>query len=408
MSSNIRFSKGRELEGKKIALCLTSSVAIIRAIELARELIRYGAEIFPIMSDEATRLVTPMLVEWACGNKVVTKLTSKAEHVKLAYDCDLILIYPATANTISKIANGVCDTSVTALACSAIGLKKLVVIGPAMHYILYTNPFVSENIKKLEKIGVKFVAPVIEEGKAKIAEIDDVVEFIISLLGKNDMKNLKVLVTAGATIEYIDPVRIITNKSSGKMGISIAKQAIRRGAKVTLILGKVSINPPKYCKVINVETTEEMLSACINQLRVDNYDLVILAAAPADYKPKAIQKEKIKTRESRELTLELQVTPKIIEEVKKVCPSTFLVGFKAEYDLNEDELTKRAFEKLKEVNANLIIANDVSKQYSGFEVNTNEVIIVDKNGFVTKIPRASKMEIANKILNICLERIREC
>jgi phosphopantothenoylcysteine decarboxylase/phosphopantothenate--cysteine ligase len=407
MLNSIKFSKGRELGGKRIALCLTGSVAIIRALELARELIRYGADVIPVMSNEAVRLVTPMLMKWACENEVITKLTSKTEHIKLAYECDLILIYPATANTISKIANGICDTSVTALACAAIGLKKQVVVAPAMHYALYTNPFVLDNIKKLEKVGVKFVKPVIEEGKAKVANIEDVVELLISKLGKNDMKSMNVLVTAGATVEYIDPIRIITNKSSGKMGISIAKQALRRGANVTLILGRVSIPPPAYCKIINVETTEEMCDACVKELKKESYDLVILAAAPTDYKPKISQKEKISTSERKELVLNLQTTPKIIEKVKKIRPSTFLVGFKAEYNLSEEELIRRAVERLREVNADLIVANDVSKQYSGFEADTNEVLIVDKDGLVTKIPKASKMNIANKLLDVCLERMRK-
>lgn len=409
-SNDIVGTRGNELKDKSIVLCITGSVAAVQCSEIARELMRHGAEVFVIMSHMAQKIIHPYLMEWATGNPVVTELTGKLEHVALVGEypntADAILIAPATANTISKIACGIDDTPVTSVASVAFGLKVPLLIVPAMHESMYRHSILTDHIKRLQALGVEIIGPRIEEGKAKIEVTEEIVEAVIQKLAPKDMIGVRVLVTAGPTIEYIDPIRVITNKSSGKMGIAVAEEARRRGAEVTLIIGREMVAPPVGVKVIHAETTKEMRTAVLSELKSTHYRVFVATAAAADFEPEKMFESKVDTHTTPELELKLKSTPKIIDEAKKNSPKTFLVAFKAEYKLSDKDLVDNAYKRLKTSNANLIVANDVGRQGAGFQTDTNEVFVINKNKKVMHIPLTSKKEIAQKLLDIIVEEIR--
>lgn len=411
-SKDITGSKGSQLTGKNIALLVSSSVASFKAPEIARELMRHGADVHVVTSPFSERMVGSDLLEWATGNPVVKELTGKLEHIALAGNSpthvDLVLIAPATANTIGKLASGIDDTPVTTVAATAIGAKIPVMIAPAMHEPLYDHPIVQQNIAHLEEIGVEFIQPEIIEGKAKIATTEQIVKAVISRISaqKKDLAGHRVLVTAGPTIEHLDPVRIITNRSSGKMGIAVAEEVASRGAQTTLILGPGSTNPPSGIKTIRVETTDEMLQAVVKELKDEADDIVFAAAAPSDYKPKAAQSHKIETRKERTLSLDLEATPKVIAEVRRASPKSFIVAFKTESNVSNDELVEEAYRILREETADLVAANDVGHQGVGFQTDTNELYVVDGQKKVIHIPLSEKREVARQLVDITIKKLR--
>ena len=410
-SKDIIGTAGEALKGKRIVLCITGSVAAVRSSEIARDLMRQGAEVFAVMSEMAQKIVHPYLLEWATANPVVTELTGKVEHVALVGEgtsrADLVLVAPATANTISKIACGIDDTPVTSVVSTAFGSGMTVMIVPAMHESMYRHPIVAENIEKLEALGVEFVGPRIEEEKAKIAENLDILEVVIKkLTTRKDLARTRVLITAGPTLEHIDPVRVMTNKSSGKMGVAVAREALNRGADVTLIYGPGTAMPPSDAKVIPVETTEEMLDAVVSELRSKKYDVVVAAAAAADWRPKKSFDYKVPTSDVSELSVKLRPTQKIIDAIRKINTDVFLVPFKAECDLSDEELVERGYRRLVEAEADMIVVNDVGRGGAGFEVDTNEVFIVDKEKKVVHVPLTTKREVARRILDVITEKIK--
>jgi len=410
-SKDILGTKSEALKGKRIILCITGSVAAVQCPEIARALMRHGAEVFAVMSPMAQKIIHPHLMEWATGNPVVTELTGKIEHVALVGGrdtrADLVIVAPATANSISKIACGIDDTTVTSVVSTAFGSNIPIIIVPAMHESMYKHPILSENIKRLKALGVEFIGPRIEEGKAKIAEIREIVEAVIQKLSaEKDLAGLRVLVTAGPTLEHIDPVRVITNKSSGKMGVAIAEEALSRGAEVTLIYGLGTVVPPLKAKVIRVETTKQMYDAVMAELKKQNYDMVVAAAAAADWAPYKTYSHKVSTHYVRSFNLKLKPTVKIVDAVKKLSPKTFLVAFRAEYKLPEKELIESAYERLKKADADLIVVNDVGKEGVGFGTDTNEVFIIDKDKQIIHVPLASKREVARRILDVAIKRMK--
>jgi phosphopantothenoylcysteine decarboxylase/phosphopantothenate--cysteine ligase len=404
-------TKGKALKGKRIALCITGSVAAVQSPEIARTLMRHGAEVFAVMSPMSQKIIHPYLMEWATGNPVITELTGKIEHVALVGEqsdmVDLVLVAPATANTISKIACGIDDTTVTSVTSTAIGSSCPIVIVPAMHESMYNHPVLTKNIKELKALGVEFVGPRIEEGKAKIADTKEIAEAVIrKLTARRDFSRLRVLVTAGATLEYVDPVRVLTNRSSGKMGIAIAEEALDRGAEVTLVYGSGQATPPSTARVISVETTDQMYDAVISELKSKKYDVTIAVAAAADWTPEKPFSHKVSTHTVHSLGLKLKPTKKIIDNVKRVSPKTFLMAFRAEYKLSKNELIESAHKRLLEAHADLIAVNDVGKHGVGFGSDTNEVFVVDRAKNVVHIPLAEKREVARKILDIVKKRIK--
>jgi len=295
-SMDIVASDGIELSGKKIVLCVAGSVAVYKSIELARLLMRHGANVTCVLSNAATRLVKPDYFKWATGNKVITKLTGELEHIKVAdyKRSDMIVVYPATANTLGKLANGIDDTPISTVLTVGFGSKIPILIALAMHQSMYENAAVVKNINFL-KNKIHFISPQIIEGKAKAAEPENVLEFVLKKFGfSSKLHNKKILMTVGPTIEYIDPIRVITNHSTGKMGMCLASELVSSGAKVTVVYGPGKETPPKNLKVIHVNTMKEMFDSVKKHMK-KKFDIVILAAATSDYVPEKISKSKIKS-----------------------------------------------------------------------------------------------------------------
>jgi phosphopantothenoylcysteine decarboxylase/phosphopantothenate--cysteine ligase len=308
------------------------------------------------------------------------------------------------------LASGIDDTPVTTVAATAVGSRIPVLIAPAMHEPLYDHPIVQENISRLKKIGVEFIEPEILEGKAKIASTEKIVRSVIAHFSSNqsrDLEGRRVLVTAGPTVEHIDPVRIVTNRSSGKMGLAIAEETASRGADTTLILGPGTVHPPSGIKTIRVESTSELLEAVLGELSHSPPDLVFAAGAPTDYKPVTVASKKIKTREKPQINLELRATPKILSEIRRASPKTFLVAFKTEHNVSNEELIDEAFKVIHEKNADLVAANDVGHEGVGFQADTNELYVVDGRKKVVHIPLAEKREVARQLVDLAIEQMRD-
>lgn len=413
-SKDIVESKGTILRGKTICLCLTGSVAVISAPIIARQLMRLGAEVICVMSKAAAELINPALMEWATGNPIITKLTGAVEHVYLAGErprgvgkADLILVCPATANTISKIANGIDDTPVTTVVSTAFGSSLPIVIVPAMHESMYNHPILAKNEKKLRKAGLDILAPRISEGKAKIAKIDDVIDRVIDLLvAKKDLEGKKVLITAGPTREAIDSVRFVSNRSSGRMGIELAKEASARGADVLLIAGKCMVKIPEYIKTLHVVSTEDFIKTVKDELAYNSYDFFISAAAISDYKPVECIEGKISSDNVQSLQVNMMLTPKIIDVARRKDYNLFILGFKAETNVSKSELINRAYERLKKSEIDMIVANDIGRDDIGFASKDNEVFIIDKLKHITHVEKNTKRYIASKIIDAALEAYR--
>ncbi|MBA7618415.1 Coenzyme A biosynthesis bifunctional protein CoaBC [subsurface metagenome] len=399
-SHDIRGIKGKELERQKIVLCITGSVAAVKCPELARELMRHGADVRACMTSSAIGLITPQLMHWATGNAVVTEITGKIEHIELAQWADLVLVAPATANTLGKMAHAIDDTPVTSVVSVALGLEKPIVAVPAMHESMYQHKLFKENLAKLRSAGVHVLEPKIEEGKAKLASVEEVVQFVIELLGSRDMEGMRVLVTAGPTVEPIDHIKLITNRSSGKMGVAVARVAASRGAEVALIYGPGTEAPPSNVKVVRVQTTREMCEAFKRELKSPR-DIIVSTAAAQDF---AIERPaERKLRHFEPPTLKLVPAPRVLDEVRKLAPNAFVVGFKAEFKVSDEELLAAAKEKLGE-GLDMVVANDVARPGAGFGSETNDVIIVTSSG--SKVMRATKVEIAKAILDAAMARLR--
>ena len=376
-SLDIVSSNGTELAGKKVVLCIAGSVAAYKAIELSRLLMRHGADVTCVTSNAVTKLIQPDYFKWATGNKVITKLTGDLEHIKLAdyNQSDLIIVYPATANTLGKLANGIDDTPISTVLTVGFGSKIPITICLAMHASMYENPAVKKNIDFL-KNKIRFISPKMIEGKAKAPEPEDVLGDVLRNFGSSPLlKNKKVLMTAGPTVERIDPVRVITNQSSGKTGVLLATELVSAGAKVTIIYGPGTQKPPKGARVINVTTSKEMEDATKRELKQKRWDVAIMAAAISDYIPEKPSKTKIRS-DKKSLTIRLKKAPKIIDQVKKLQKDVLLVGFKAETNQTQSSLVRSAQRKLEQTGADLIIANDIGSKYQK-NPNNNNVTAVE-------------------------------
>jgi phosphopantothenoylcysteine decarboxylase/phosphopantothenate--cysteine ligase len=395
MIEEIRGKLGEELINKNIIHCVTSSVSLYKAIDISRYLIKHGANVIPVLSNDAKKLISPYLFEFATGNKPITKITGKIEHVEIfkRYKIDAVLIAPATFNTINKIANGIADTTVTLFASIAISKRIPIVIAPAMHEPMFNNPILIKNIEKLKEENVYFVQPIIEEEKAKIASENDILAKILFAITKKELKGKRILVTAGATKEYIDDIRYITNPSSGKMGIAMANEAYYRGGNVTLIHGEVKVPLSNDFESIYVETASEMHQKVMEIISKEKFDFFIASAAVTDYTPVKKYDGKISTKIFSDITLQLKLTPRIIRKVKEISPETKLVAFKAEYGIQEDKIQEIVSEY---EFADFIIINDVSRKDIGFGSDFNEIYFFDGKE-VTKIEKTLKTKIAKII-----------
>ena len=392
------------LYGKKIVLGVTGCIAAYKSAYLIRDLIKRGAEVKVVMSPSATQFITPLTLSTLSKNAVVVNMFPETKnygtslntwHIDLAQWADLILIAPATVNTVAKIAYGFADNALTTVIVAA---RSPVVLAPAADVDMYENPATKENLAKLESLGYYIVEAEEGElasglsGKGRLAELDkiiDSVEFVLSGFEK-DLKGKKILVTAGPTIEDIDPVRFIGNRSSGKMGYELAKAAFLRGADVTLISGTSSEIAYQEINMVNVRSADEMKKAVDKEIKKN--DFLIMSAAVADYKPAKVSSKKLK-KEKNLTEIKITKTADILSSIKK--EKKVVVGFALETD-NEIANAKK---KLKEKQLDMIVLNSLKDKKSGFEFDTNKVTLIKKSGKTINLPLQSKFQIANKILD---------
>ena len=383
----------------EIVLCVTGSIAAVESVKLARELRRHGANVKCFMSDDACNIIHPNSMEFATGQKVVLELTGEIEHVKYA-QADLILVAPATANLISKFAYKIAGNPKSTLQITAYGHSTPIIFVPSMHDSMYKT--ISENIQRVKDDGIIFLDPKMEEGKAKFPSMHDITLQSLRETSKGQLKGKKILVSAGGTYEKIDAVRGITNRSSGKMGLEIAREAFIQGADVTMITGKMDVTIPKIIENICVESTVQMGEEL--KILLPKNDIFVSAAAVSDFTvEKSLNNVSDKISSGEDLTLQLKPLPKILNSVKQINPNIFLVGFKAEYNVSEGELISKAHERIKTSGANFIVANDVSVEGAGFGSDKNQVVIVDGDTFT--VPLTSKTEIGQKIIAKIVENI---
>lgn len=390
------------LDGRCVVLGVTGGIAAYKACEVVSRLGKLGARVFVVMTKNACQFVAPLTFQTLSKNPVVTDtfappVTWEVEHVALAKRADLFLIAPATANIMAKIAHGIADDM---LSTTALATRAPLLFAPAMNTGMWDNPATQENLRTLKRRGARFVGPAGgllacgDNGMGRMSEPKEIVEACEKLLlNHDDMAGLRVLVTAGPTREPIDPVRFLTNRSSGKMGYAIAEAALARGACVTLVTGPTALTPPGGAQTVPVQTTEELLGQMLRL--APKQDVIIQSAAPADFKANAVAAAKIKKQADETLTLTFTQTPdvaKAIGEQKRAGQT--LVGFAAE----TNDVLSNAAGKLEKKHLDLIVANDVNLPGAGFDVDTNIVTLIDRAG-QTPLPMLSKREVADKILD---------
>ena len=396
MDSSISGTVSDSLAGKLIVVGITGSIAAVRTVDLVRELIRRGAEVHCIMSNAACQILHPYSLEYASSCPVITEITGRVEHVEFCGKggiADLLLVAPATANTISKMATGIDDTPVTTFATTAIGSGKTMMVVPAMHEAMYRHPGVLKNLETLKSMGIAVVDPRIEEGKAKIADKERIVLEVERALGPKDLASKRILITSGSNAEKIDPIRILTNRASGRTGVEIGLEAYRRGGEITIV-HRYRMGLP--FREVYAESAQEMLDAVLSELE-SGYCALISAAAIADYTLDPME-EKIKS--GQDLVLRLKPTKKMIKEVRSAYPDLKIVGFKAETNVSDDELVKRATESMKSADLDFVVANDVGS--GGIGCEDNRVHIINRQGGSTLV-QGKKSLIARKIVDSLVE-----
>lgn len=399
------------LNGKTVVVGVCGGIAAYKACDVVSKLKKLGAKIHVIMSKSACEFVSPLTFQTLSQNFTMVDMfespkTWDVEHISLAKAADLFLIVPATANFIGKINAGIADDM---LMTTVMATDSKVMIAPAMNTNMYENPITQRNIESLRKLGYLFIEPESgllacgDIGKGKLAKVDDIIENVVDFFEdiNKDLCGVNIMVTAGPTEEDIDPVRYITNRSSGKMGYSIAKQAIKRGANVTLLSGPTNLEKPKgLIKFIQTSSAQNLYESVVENFEYNK--VVIQSAAVADYTPKVYSKQKVKKKDD-DLSIELARTKDIAFEIGKNKGDKILVGFAAE----TNDLIDHASIKIKKKNLDFIVANDLTAKGAGFKCDTNLVKIIDKNGDISEYPLMSKIKVADKILNKIKESLSE-
>jgi len=390
------------LKDKFVVLGVTGSIAAYKSVELVRLLKKAGANVQVVMTKSACEFVKPLTFQVVSQNPVITEMFKEptrweVEHVALADKADIFLVAPATANIIAKMAAGIADDMLTS---TLLATKAKVIVVPAMNVNMYENPITQRNIATLRELGIFVLKP--DEGdlacgyvgRGRFPDPREIIEYVKVIFGKDgDLKGKRFLITAGPTREPIDPVRFISNYSSGKMGYALAEKAVQRGAKVTLISGPTNLNPPLGLeKFISVETAKEMFDAVIKHY--NDVDVVIKSAAVADFSPKDVKAEKIK-KGSSNMILELEKNPDILRELGNRKTGQILVGFAAE----TNDITANARDKLNRKNLDFIVVNNIAEEGAGFAVDTNIVNILYRDGRIEKLPKMPKSELADIILD---------
>lgn len=393
------------LSNKTIIVGVTGGIAAYKACDVVSKLKKLNANIHVIMTESACEFVQPMTFQTLSNNFVINDMfkepkTWEVEHIELAKKADAFLIVPATANFIGKLAAGIADEMLTT---TVMATRAPVIIAPAMNTNMYTNRIVQANMDKLGDLGYRFIDPASgrlacgDIGAGKLADVDDILAFIVDFFEKEseakDLAGRKIMISAGPTIEAIDPVRYITNRSSGKMGYAIAKRAVARGAQVTLVSGKTDLEVPEgLAKFISIESADDLYENLVGEF--DSNDVVIQSAAVADYKPKSYSDKKIKKKDS-DLSIELCRNKDIAQELGKIKGDKVLVGFAAE----TNDVLENAAKKIKKKNLDFIVANDLTMQGAGFSTETNIVKIIEADGRIKEYPKLLKSEVGDIILD---------
>ena len=385
-------------ERRTIVLGVTGGIACYKAVELVRLLVKAEFAVHVIMTRGATAFVAPLTFQTLSGNPVATEtfdLTQESQigHIQLADSADLFVIAPATANVIGKIAGGIADDLLTTVLMAT---QAPVLISPAMNIHMYENPILQDNLRKLRRVGYHILEPADGylacgyEGKGRLPDPEKILETIQSLLRKKDLAGEKLLITAGPNREPLDPVRYISNRSSGKMGYALARAAVRRGAEVALVSGPTMLDPPPGARLIPVTTAAEMREAVVKEY--GQCTAVVMAAAVSDYHAASVAEKKIK-RGKAPLELRLEPNPDILKELGRNKAGKWLIGFAAE----TEDLSANAQKKLREKNLDMVVANNVAEAGSGFDGDTNIATIVDRTGAARAFPMMSKDELADCI-----------
>ena len=394
------------LKSKTVVLGVTGSIAAYKIANLASSLVKKGANVHVIMTKNATNFINPITFETLTGNKCLVDTFDRnfefsVEHVSLAKQADIFMVAPASANVIGKIANGIADDMLTTtiMAC-----KCHKVISPAMNTNMFENPIVQDNLEKLRNYGYEVIDPASgylacgDTGAGKMPEPTVLESYIMKNIAmEKDMAGKKVLITEGPTMEAIDPVRFISNHSTGKMGYALAKIAMERGAEVTLVTGKTYIEKPDFVKIIDVKSAKEMFDAVDKEF--DSQDIVIMSAAVADYRPKTVADEKIKKNDG-ETAIKLERTDDILGTMSKRKKNQFLCGFSME----TEHMLENSKNKLKKKNLDMICANNLKVEGAGFGTDTNVVTLITENES-RQLPIMSKEQVANEILTEINNRI---
>lgn len=396
------------LQGKRIMLGISGGIAAYKAVSLCSALVQAGAEVRVVMTEGATQFVTPLTLQTISRHRVITDVFAEEDpsvvsHIDLADHSDLIVIAPATANIIAKMAHGIADDM---LSTTMLATEAPIMVAPAMNVHMYAHPAVQANMQTLQSRGVRLIEPGTGQlacgyvGKGRLAEPEVIFNHVRDMLTNHGLLTGRhVLVTAGGTIERIDPVRYLTNDSSGKMGFAMATAAKQMGAKVTLIAANTSLQPPQGIQVVRVTSAQEMYDQVMALL--PQMDVIIKAAAVADYRPVQAAEHKMK-KSAEQITLTLEKTPDILAEVGQRKTSQFVIGFAAE----TEQLASNAMKKLQKKQCDLLVANDVSIEGIGFGSDANAVTIFDTAGQVEQLPEQSKAQIASRILTIAAERLK--
>ena len=394
------------MNGKNVVLGITGGIAAYRAAQIAREMTKRGAHVYCILTRNATNFITQQTMETLTGNPAVVDMFARpdkweVEHIALAKRADVFLVAPASANFIGKVASGVADDMLTT---TVMATRAPLLIAPAMNSNMYENPVTQRNIQTLKTLlRAQFIEPKVgllacnDVGKGHIADDETILEAVERALTPGDLTGKKVLVTAGPTREALDPVRFLTNRSSGRMGYALAEAAARRGAEVTLVSGPVALECPTGVRREFVESTQDLYCAMERLCR--EQDVIIQAAAPADYRPAHIARQKIKKADGEAMELKLVENPDVAAMVgSKKRPGQVLVAFAAE----TQNLSENAAKKLNKKNVDFIVGNDVTRPGAGFDVDTNIITIFDRSG-ATELPMMKKTEVADKILDHVLK-----
>ncbi len=399
---DITGTQGDELAGKRVALCVTASASIYRAPELARLLMRHGADVIPVMTREAASLLSPEVMRWATGNDPVVDVTGRIEYVQLTEGkerVDVVVVAPMTQNAAAKVVCGIADDAVSLMVSCALGNGIPVVAAPAMHASMNSSPVVRELMARLRSLGATVVGPVVEEGKAKLAHLEDVLDAVIYATWPKLLSGNRYLVTAGPTRERIDMVRFVTNPSSGRMGFELARVIRALGGDVTIVHGPVTLRPPWDVKTLGVESAREMLEAVLRAAEGANG--LFAAAAVADYEPVEVHRGKIESRKHPTIQLTLKATPKVVKEVRRSFPEIDLVIFKASYGPVEDP--HAVFTEYADLEPVIVAVNDVSKEGIGFGAQENELIVVTRSGIVRKLGPARKSRVARELVQVYID-----